>query len=111
MAFRSPNASRRNAIASAALVFGLVAPLTYEFGRIYERLRGGKSDPTMVVSELHANFYWRAGNATWWAGLLAFVAYRIFLDRADGTPRRLPWLVNSLLALAPVMAWLTYRYP
>jgi len=102
---------RRVAFSTAALVFGLTAPMTYLCERFYERLRSGRNVPQLIVSEAHANFYWRAALALWFGGLVAILAFRMVLAESAEPARRATWLTRALLLLFPLsIAW-AYRFP
>jgi hypothetical protein len=111
MSTSPPNTASRTAVALAGLVFGLTAPMAYVIERIYERLRGGKHIPTLIVAEAHAGFYWRAIIAAWWAGFVALVAARLVRNRPEAWPRLIDRALYAALVLIPVLGWLTYRYP
>ena len=102
---------KRSALAAAAIVFGLVAPVTYHCIRIYERLRGGPVDAAMIISEARTTFYWRFGIATWWAGLIAVLAYRMLLSRPERLASRSTAMIYCSFALVPLLSWLAYRFP
>jgi hypothetical protein len=102
---------KRSAVAAAAIVFGLVAPVTYHSIRIYERLRNGPADAAMIISEARTTFYWRFGISTWWAGLIAVVAYRMLLNRPERLVSRSTAMIYCSIALVPLLSWLAYRFP
>lgn len=102
--------TRSSALALAGLAFALAAPSSYLLQRIFERLRGGTFDPSLIVQEPTATFYWRFGIASWSGGVVAIAAFAYahrttFTDRA----RRL-WTI-ALISLPLFWAFLTWRFP
>jgi len=73
MSEQSP--AERARIAVASLVFALGAPLVYAALRGFEQLRGGASDPTLIVRALHTTYYWRVSLSAWAAGLAALIVF------------------------------------
>jgi hypothetical protein len=97
----------RRALALAALVFGLTAPLTYVLQRVYERARVGVVDPTLILRSTHVDYLWRVGVATWWAGTCALVTWLTWRERPAGpaATRRLAWAAVVAGALVALLAW------
>jgi hypothetical protein len=99
--------ARRAALALAAAVFALAAPVAYVAQRIYEVARSGPVDPLLILRDSHTGFYWRAATATWWAGLFAIMAYGA--ARNDGPrarlARALAWSGLPLVIVVVLLAW------
>lgn len=109
---------RREHIATAALVFALVVPLTYSLQRAYEYLRGEHGDPRLVLMTLHTVYYWRVGIAFWWGVCVAALVY-LWLSRrsaateAPGVPatRHAERLLRGAWLVVPLNIALSYFMP
>jgi hypothetical protein len=104
-----PNA-RRRALARAALVVAVVAPLAYMLQRAFELTlsHGATPNPASILRSAHASFYWRAMIASWWAGLAAIAAWRWLRAReADEQEVMLGRVALVWAVLLPALAlWL-----
>lgn len=101
----------RRAVAVSGLVFAAAAPLTYMIIRLFERLRGGVSDPSLILQEAHTGFYWRAAIACWWAGLLAVAAFAGAHRTTPGGGVALRGPLVFFAALPPLLGYLAWRLP
>lgn len=99
---------RREALAFSGLVFGLTSSLAYLLERLYERLRAGRGAPQLVISEVHATFYWRATLAAWLGLVVALLVYRSLRQVTPGATR---WMMVLLLILTPVATWWAVQRP
>lgn len=98
--------TKRSSAALAAAAFGVAAPVAYLGQRLYERARAGPIDPLLVLREAHTAFYWRAGTAAWWAGLVAIAVYVVASRRDDAPAARAMRLAVLPIAVAvAVIAW------
>jgi hypothetical protein len=100
---------RRSAAALASLVFGATCPCVYLLERLFERLRSGAGNPGLVISEVHAAFYWRCILAVWFGGLIAALMMR---TRPAAEARLVPpWVIPWLLCIGPVAIVWAVRFP
>ena len=103
------NDRTRGAVSFAALIVGIVAPLTYVGLRMFERMSNGVADPSAIVAEAHAPaFFWRAAIATWWAVLCGAMTFA--LARRSSNLERVTtvagWLACPMAAVVLLLAWL-----
>ncbi len=103
----TPTDARRSALAFAAMVFALVAPVTYIAERLLEHLRGEAGDPRMVLATLHTVFYWRVAVALWWGGVVAILVF----VRLAPTPKAVSQLRTVALAVFALFVFLAARFP
>jgi hypothetical protein len=96
---------RRRRAAGAAVVFALVAPISYVALRLYEIARSGHVDPSLILKSTHVSYLWRVAIATWWALGCAFIAYG---QGAKMSPRRAG---SAAVALGALVIALAFAYP
>jgi hypothetical protein len=100
---------RRTSAGIASLVFGVLCPCVYLIERLFERLRSGSTNPSLIISEVHAAFYWRCTLAVWFSGLVVWLMIR---NRSAADPRQAPgWIIPCLLAVAPLAILWALRFP
>ena len=106
---------RRRRVARAAIVFALVAPISYVLLRLYEIARSGHVDPSLILRSTHVGYLWRVAIASWWALTCALSFYG--LARGSGgrragarllSPRRLGAIA---ILLAIVVVVVSFAYP
>lgn len=97
-------------IAAASLVFPVVSIVVYLLARIYERLRVGKIDPSLIVMSQQTDFYWRCAIAGWFGLSVAGFAYLAFRLRPKTRYRSLH-LGPVLIVLLPLAVWAGWRFP
>lgn len=104
---------RRGAIAAAALVFAIGAPVTYVAERLYEYARGEASNPILILRSLHTVYYWRVAVAVWWGLMLALFAFLHFMrdERDPADERRARVLAIAALVFIPLVAVLAFVFP
>ncbi len=105
---------RRNAaVAAAALVFAVGAPVTYAAERLYEYARGEASNPLLILRSLHTVYYWRVAVAVWWGLMLAVFAFLHFMrdERDPADERRARMLALAALVLIPLVALAAFVFP
>lgn len=93
-------------MALAVVAAGIGATTAYVAQRCVERARGAVIDPTLVVLEYHAAYYWRTANAAWWGALAAVVVYAIATRRPEATTRVLVVAAPICAALAVALSWI-----
>jgi hypothetical protein len=104
-------AQERTALALASLVFAVAAPLAYLAERYFERLRSGRVSPQLILSEVHAGFYWRATLAAWFGGFIAALVWRMLRDSGHGARPRPAWMIPAIVAIAPLAILWALRFP
>ena len=104
---------RRGAIAAAALVFAISAPVTYAAERLYEYARGEASNPILILRTLHTVYYWRVAVAVWWGLMMALFAFLHFMrdERDPADEKRARMLAIAALILIPLFALLAFVFP
>ena len=104
---------RRGAIAAAALVFAIGAPVTYAAERLYEYARGEASNPMLILRTLHTVYYLRVAVAVWWGLMLALLAFLQFMrdERDPSDERRAQRLALAALVLIPPVAVAAFVFP
>jgi len=104
---------RGAAIAAAALVFAIGAPVTYALQRLYEYARGEAANPILILRTLHTVYYWRVAVAVWWGLMLALFAFLHFMrdERDPADERRARWLAIAALVLIPLVALVAFVFP
>lgn len=108
---RAMRAEHRAALALAAASFAIAAPIAYVAQRLIEVGRSSTPfDPTLVLSDAHTAFYWRAATATWWGGLVAMLAYAL-AARARSHDRAARWLGLAAIPLTLLLVILAWRLP
>jgi hypothetical protein len=94
----------RRKLAVGAVAFAATAPATYMLHRVYERLRAGTVDPSLILLSTHVDFLWRVAVATWVGGLAALAATHRLTDPARRA-RSLAGIAAALAALVALVAW------
>ncbi|MBI4953506.1 MAG: hypothetical protein HY908_15875 [Myxococcales bacterium] len=64
-------------LAWGALGFGVGAPSSYMFVRLWERWRDGEGDPGLVLRTAHTGFVWRSIIALWGGLLVGALAHTL----------------------------------
>lgn len=99
----APADERRRRAARSAVVFALMAPVTYAALRLYEIARAGHVDPTLILRSTHIGYVWRAAIAAWWALTCAFVLYGF--DLRPARVKRTTAIAAALTALVTIMSF------
>lgn len=99
----------RSAIAVAALVFAVCAPITYACERLYEYARGETGKALLILETVHTVYYWRVGVALWWGLFIGLFVLARMRSRGSGqaaaSARRLVWLACVGMPLVILAAW------
>lgn len=103
---------RRQALARAALVFALVAPVSYSALRLYEIGRGGAVDPSLIMRSTHLGYLWRVIVASWWGITCAAIAFWRASSRTSPAKRDdLRDWVAAIVVLGSVVTVVSFAFP
>jgi hypothetical protein len=101
--------AKRRAWATAALAFGIVAPIAYIAHRVIDHAGAGEVDPLSMLRQTHVAYVWRAATAAFWGGLAALVALAIGGD-GRWVPR-LRVVVRTVTVSVVAFAVLAWAFP
>jgi hypothetical protein len=101
----------RSARAFAALVFAVVAPVSYQLQRLYELARSRAVDHRLILASPHLGFVWRVVLSLWFALACAALAYRTRRARQPLSPADVRRWVLALTVLGAAFTLVAWRLP